>query len=107
MGSLLSRSKRDLRRCRAGATVVCRSARRTRERRLDERIDVAAKHAGRVADLDTGPVILHEGVGVEDVRADLTSPVRGPHLPAFLGLRRLLLAHLALQEACAKDLHSR
>src|SRR5205823_13905818 len=90
---------------RAGATGACRYARRPRERGLDEGIDVAAEHPGRVADLDARAVVLHEGVRMEDVGADLASPVGGAHLATFLRLGLFLLAHLPLEQPCAKDLH--
>src|SRR5438105_9937228 len=97
--------KRESGLCRADATVACRSAGRPRERGLDEWVDVAAEHADGVADLDTGAVVLHQRVGVEDVGADLATPVGGAHLAPLLRLRLFLLTHLPLEEARAKDLH--
>src|SRR6266704_1594409 len=85
--------------CRAGATVACRSARRPRQRGLDKGIDVATEHSG--------PVVLHEGVRVEDVGADLTPPVRRAELAAFLRLRFFLLPHLPLEQPGTEDLHRR
>src|SRR5919201_2907418 len=96
---------RPLTLCRRGATVACRSAGRPRERGLDEGIDVAAEHTGGVADLEPGSVVLHERVRVQEVRADLAAPVGRTELAALFGLRFLLLAHAALQETRAKDLH--
>src|SRR2546428_1116932 len=105
MTLLLSRSKRSLRLCRGGATVACRSARRPRERRFDERVDVAAEHASRIPDLETRPMVLHERVRVEDVGADLASPVGGAELTALLRLRFFLRPHLSLKQPRAEDLH--
>src|SRR5436190_20288753 len=61
------------------------------ERRLDERLDIAVQDPLHVSDLDACPVVLHEGVGMQDVAADLAAPVGGAQLAALLGLLRLLL----------------
>src|SRR5471032_2430983 len=41
---------------------------------LDEFVDLAVEHRGRVARLDVGPQVLHQLVGVQDVVADLGAP---------------------------------
>src|SRR5712691_7194607 len=100
-----SRSKRSLRLCRAGATVGCRSARRSRERGLDEGVDITTEHTSWIADLDAGPMVLDERVRMEDVGTNLAPPVRRAKLAALLRLRLLLLPHLPLEQPRAKYLH--
>ena len=46
---------------RSGATL------RSRERCLDEHVDIAIKYAIRVSDLHASAVVLHYGVGMQDV----------------------------------------
>src|SRR5216683_2962409 len=75
------------------------------ERGLDELLDVAIEDALHVTDLDAGAVILHEGVRVQHVASDLAPPVRGPQLPALLGLLRLLLEDALLEQASAQHPH--
>src|SRR5437868_14427906 len=78
-----------------------------RQRCLDERIDVPVEDTRGIADLEAGAVVLHEGVRVQHVRADLAAPVGGAELAALPRLRLLLLADLSLEQPRAEDLHGR
>src|SRR5215203_2364565 len=42
--------------------------------RLDERVQVSVHHALNIAHLHLGAVIVHHGVRLEDIRADLIAP---------------------------------
>src|SRR5438067_45055 len=75
------------------------------ERGLDELLDIAVEDPLHVADLDTGPVILHQGVGMEHVAADLATPVGRAQLPALLSLFGLLLEHALLEQPRAQHPH--
>src|SRR3989442_13327575 len=61
--------------CRRGGSFAARRY-RLREGGFDEAIDVAVKHSRRIAHFDAGAEVLHERIRVENVGADLTSPVR-------------------------------
>src|SRR5947209_4701608 len=93
------------RRCVTALPSSIDASLRSRERCLDEDIDVTVEHAGRVADLDIGAVILHDRIWVEHVRADLTAPVGRAHLAAFLGLFLFLLTHTQLEQPRLQDAH--
>src|SRR2546428_10996533 len=41
---------------------------------LDKRIDRAVEHGVGVADLDTGAMVLHHAIRLQDVGADLAAP---------------------------------
>src|SRR3954462_7016572 len=78
---------------------------RARERGLDEHVDIAIEHPRWVPDLDAGAVVLHHGVRVQHVRADLAPPVRGAHLTALACLLLLLSADPLLEETRLEDAH--
>src|SRR6185503_4298778 len=75
------------------------------ERCLDEHVDIAIQHARGVPDLHGGAVVLHHGVGVEHVRADLATPVRRAHLAPLACLLLLLAANPLLEQARLQDAH--
>ena len=70
------------------------------EKRLDERFDVAVHHGLHVGHLGLGAVVVDHGVGLEDVGADLASPLDLFLLRLHLVLLRLL--DLAVLPAACK-----
>src|SRR5215207_8224580 len=71
----------------------------------DEAVEVAVQHTLRVADLEVRPVVLHPLVGVEEVAADLGSPLGRLLLPTLLPQLLGAVELHALEQAGTQKLH--
>src|SRR5215831_5014123 len=71
---------------------------------LDEVVDLAVHHRGRVPGLVSGPQVLDVLVRVQNVVPDLRPPAPGV-VPAQLGHLRLLLLPLALEQLGLQHRH--